>query len=310
MSTDNPFRIGLVGAGRMGMTHLHAIGASTDVRVTGVADPDVAARASVSASGYPAYSTVSEMLSAGDLDGVLIAGPTDLHVELVEQVVSAGLPVLCEKPCGLAVTEVERCARAASAAGVVLHVAYWRRFVDELESLRQRIVDGELGDILAVNCYQWDQLPPPVEFRGRSGGIFVDMGVHEFDQIRWLTGQELTTLDVATSHLDEPIDDPDCGQLVARLDSGATALVSLGRWHPAGDTCRVEVYGTAGTAVSEFLRPSDGDQVFAAALRRQAEDFARSVIDGSGSGATVADAVTALRLAEVASARATQATPV
>jgi myo-inositol 2-dehydrogenase / D-chiro-inositol 1-dehydrogenase len=311
MSTDefSTFRLGLVGAGRMGMTHLDALAGSRAVTVVGIADPNHDVRKAVAVTGYPIYSDLGSLLDAGGVDGVLIAAPTDLHVDLVEQIVAAGVPALCEKPCGLTVAEVERCARAAAGAGVLLHVAYWRRFVAELVELRDRIVAGELGDILAVNCYQWDEAPPSEEFRSRSGGIFVDMGVHEFDQIRWITGQEFVNMGVVTSHLSEPVDDPDCGQLVARLDGGATALVSLGRWHPDGDTCKVEVYGTKGTAESVFLRPSDGDEVFAAALRLQAEDFARSVLGGSGSGATVADAVAALSLAETAAARASQTKP-
>ena len=231
---------------------------------------------------------------------MLIAVPTDQHVGVLGQVMAAGLPALCEKPCGLSVEEATACARIAASAGLVLQVAYWRRFVPALADLRQRILGGDLGDILAVNCYQWDAAPPPAEFRGSSGGIFVDMGVHEFDQVRWLTGQEFTTIKVATSAGGAAADDPDCAQLAAELDGGSTAVVSLGRWHPAGDSCRVEVFGTKGTSSLPFLDPVGGEAVFHHALRLQAEDFARSVAAGESSGATVDDAVAALRIAGLA----------
>ena len=237
------------------------------------------------------------MLAPGDIDGVLIAAPTDRHVELVRQVLAMGIPVLCEKPCGLSVGEAGECAAVARNAGLLLQVAYWRRFVPELVALRQRILAGELGDILAVNCYQWDEAPPPAAFRASSGGIFVDMGVHEFDQIRWLTGQEFATVGVAGSQLGASAADPDCAQLVATLDGGSTALVSLGRWHPGGDSCKVEVFGTRGTATSWFLNPAEGDTVLGQALRLQAEDFARAARVGTGGGASVADAVVALTVA-------------
>jgi myo-inositol 2-dehydrogenase/D-chiro-inositol 1-dehydrogenase len=295
---DGRFRLGLIGAGRMGRTHLDALADSPVITVAGVAEPGPAQRAAVRDAGIPAFASAAELLAAGGLDGALIAAPTDRHVGLVTDVLAAGLPVLCEKPCGLTVEEAAQCAAAAGAAGLVLQVAYWRRFVPELVRLRQQILGGELGDILAVNCYQWDAAPPGAEFRGSSGGIFVDMGVHEFDQVRWLTGQEFSVLKVAVAGGSAA--DPDCGQLVAELDGGSTALVSLGRWHPAGDTCAVQVFGTKGTVWSPFLQPPDGDAVFRDALRRQAEDFAACARSGHGQGATIGDAVAALTLARQA----------
>ncbi len=305
-----PFRLGLIGAGRMGRTHLTSVGASSLVAVTAVAEPDPAARAAIESTGAAVFAGPAELLEAGDLDGVLIAVPTDRHVDVLGQVMAAGLPVLCEKPCGLSVEEAAACARIAETAGLVLQVAYWRRFVPALANLRQRMLGGDLGDILAVNCYQWDAAPPPAEFRGSSGGIFVDMGVHEFDQVRWLTGQEFTAVKVASSAAGPAArggpasgtaaDDPDCAQLVAELDGGSTALVSLGRWHPAGDSCRVEVFGTKGTSSLPFLDPVGGEAVFHHALRLQAEDFARSVAAGDSTGATIDDAVAALRTAGLA----------
>jgi myo-inositol 2-dehydrogenase/D-chiro-inositol 1-dehydrogenase len=292
---DGCFRLGVIGAGRMGRTHLRAIRESQRIRVAGVVESDPRTRDLVRADGTPAYARLDELLAASPVDGILIAVPTDQHLAVVEQVLARGIPVLCEKPCGVNAAQADYCAQAAAAAGLALQVAYWRRFVPELVSLRQRIMDGELGEILAVNCYQWDETPPSAEFRGSSGGIFIDMGVHEFDQVRWLTGQEFTSVSAVRSGAG--VDgDPDCAQLVARLSGGCTAVVSLGRWYPAGDSCKVEVFGTKGNASSWFLRPSEGDAMFLAALRDQAEDFASA----ARSGASVGDAVAALTVAELA----------
>src|SRR5205823_3197017 len=103
---------------------------------------------------------------------------------------AAGISVLCEKPLGVRAADAEAAARAAEDAGIVLQVGYWRRFVPELRSLRERIAAGELGEINQLACMQWDQEPPTSQFRSHSGGIAIDMGVHEFDQTRWLVGQE------------------------------------------------------------------------------------------------------------------------
>ncbi len=299
VSPNGLFQIGLVGAGRMGRTHLEVLRDSPGIVVAGVVEPLEDVRAALPA-GTKAFAELDEMLEACELDGVLVAAPTDLHLPIVRRLMAERLPVLCEKPCGLTVEEAEECAHTAQAADQLLQVAYWRRFVPELQQLRQAMLGGELGEILAVNCHQWDASPPPAQFRDRSGGIFVDMGVHEFDQIRWLTGQEFETVKVVASRLGSTASDPDCGQIVAELDGGSTTAVSLGRWHPAGDSCKVDVFGTARSDTAWFLRPDAGDSVFRQALRLQAEDFVRAVSSGDGTGATVTDAVTALKIATLA----------
>ena len=289
------FRIGLVGAGRMGRTHLAALSESSEVEVAGVVEP----YPSQELSGVPVFATLDDLLAAVEIDAALIAVPTDQHVAVLGQVMAAGLPVLCEKPCGLNVAEATRCASIASEAGLTLQIAYWRRFVPELADLRSQIQDGKLGELLAVNCSQWDLAPPSEAFRGSSGGILADMGVHEFDQIRWLTGQEFVRMHAARS-ASAVGDDPDCAQVAAELDGGGTAVISLGRWHPAGDSVKVEVFGTKGTASSWFLRPGASEPAFHQALRLQAEDFARLVRTGEGHGARPADAIAALEAAALA----------
>jgi myo-inositol 2-dehydrogenase/D-chiro-inositol 1-dehydrogenase len=290
------FRLGLIGAGRMGQTHLRALADSSSVRVVAIADPWEPARQAVAVSGIPVYETTEAMLAAGGLDGVLIAAPTPLHLPTIRLAAAAGLPILCEKPCGLTASE----AREATACGVRLQVAYWRRFVPALQSLRARIATGEMGGIYFVASLQWDGAPPPAAFRAGSGGIFIDMGVHEFDQIRWLTGQQITALQIAvpTTSSEPPVaGDAESAQVLCTMSGGSTALVSLGRRFPIGDVCRVEVYGARDFADCRFLWPPYADEVFLAALRRQAEAFAAA----EPGGATSADAVAALDAAAEAS---------
>jgi myo-inositol 2-dehydrogenase/D-chiro-inositol 1-dehydrogenase len=304
------FELVVVGAGRIGQVHMKAVASSTVVRVSAVVEPRGAVRDELARAGMRCFAElgdlITELADAGSMqaDGVLIAAPTDRHAELVRQALAAGLPVLCEKPCGLSTAQTQACAAAAAQAGLLLQVAYWRRYVPRLQRLRARIASGEFGDILAIHCSQWDQTPPPAEFRKTSGGIFVDMGVHEFDQVRWLTGQEVYGIEAVTA--DPAVKasaDTDCGHAIARLSGGGTVVVSLGRWHPPGDICRVYVYGTKGTAKCSILQHDDGAQVLEYALRAQLEGFARAVRTGRVSGATVQDAVTALALATQASGR-------
>ena len=287
-----PFRLGLLGAGRMGRTHLAALASSEAVRIVAIADPAPAA-AGLAGSGRAVHADLDGLL-AEPLDGVLIAVPSTLHGDAIARIAAAGLPILCEKPCGVTAAEARAHAGIAAAAGIKLQVAYWRRFVPDLQAMHARIAGGTLGDILHIACHQWDGAPPSAAFRAGSGGIFVDMGVHEFDQIRWLTGQEITSIHTARAGFAPE----ECAQSLATLSGGATALISLGQHFPLGDVCRVEVFGTRDAAESRFLWPPAADAAYHDALRRQAEAFAAWVRGGPAQGATAEDAVAALEAAE------------
>jgi myo-inositol 2-dehydrogenase / D-chiro-inositol 1-dehydrogenase len=163
--------------------------------------------------------------------------------------------------------------------------------------LRERIVRGDFGDVLSVSCLQWDGEPPAAAFRARSGGVFVDMGVHEFDQARWLTSSDFTSFTaVASSVVTDPesAGDPDAAQVLAATTSGATVFVSLGRYFADGDMASVEVFGTKDHAMIVFLDPEDGERAQLEALRHQASSFADFARGGPCLGATVDDALAAL----------------
>src|ERR1700704_6652381 len=179
-------------------------------------------------------------------------------------------------------------------------MAFWRRFVPSLKRLRDRIAAGELGEIYLVACYQWDEKPPTAYFRTHSGGIFIDMGVHEFDQTRWLTGQEFGEISSLFCRVAaEPWPgDPESAQALAELSGGTTALVSLGRRFPLGDVCKVEVYGTNDAEECRFLWPPDADATFFEALKVQVESFPRHARGGPREGAGGDDAAAALEAAE------------
>jgi myo-inositol 2-dehydrogenase/D-chiro-inositol 1-dehydrogenase len=304
------FRLGLIGAGRMGRTHMRAFAGSDCITVTAIAEVSEQARRAVESSGAALYPGIGPMLDGAAVDGVLITAPSDQHGRIVSEVAARGLPTLCEKPCGVTAAQTRAAVEAATAAGVPFQVAYWRRYVPALRNLRERIAAGELGTVHLVTCYQWDLEPPPPAFRAHSGGILIDMGVHEFDQLRWLTGQDITDLSAVASGpvpdvLGEPPDqapDVDGAQVIAQLSGGGTGFISLGRYHPAGDMARAEAFGTRGTVRCDFLDPAEGERAQLEAVRLQAESFAAFARGGPCEGATGADAIAALEAAEQAGA--------
>jgi myo-inositol 2-dehydrogenase / D-chiro-inositol 1-dehydrogenase len=301
MGKHPSFRLALFGAGRMGRHHLRALAGNPTVAVTHVVEPVARARDWVAGQGLPAYSSMEDLLCDAEPDGVLVTAPTGCHAALVAAAAKAGLPVLCEKPAGLSAADARAAGETAAQAGVVLQVAYWRRFVPALQRLRDRIAAGELGDILHVAAQQWDGAPPAAGFRTGSGGIFVDMGVHEFDQVRWLTGEGIDRVEAeAARHVSDPLvrgHDVDAAQALLGLSGGATALVSLGRHFAEGDMVAVEVFGSRGHQRLIVLDPAGGETTMYEALARQAEAFVDLARSGRAGGAGIDDAVAVLEAA-------------
>jgi myo-inositol 2-dehydrogenase/D-chiro-inositol 1-dehydrogenase len=290
----------------MGRNHLRAIKESDKVQVTAIAEPGDAARESLRDTGIAIYADLEDMLESASIDAVLVCVPSDLHLKTVRTLAVNGIPTLCEKPVGVTAEEAREAAAMVAAARLPFQVGFWRRFVPMLKELRDRIRAGDLGQIYSVANFQWDGSPPGPQFRAHSGGIFVDMGVHEFDQTRWLVGQEFGEIDsLASGVATEPWPgDPESAHAMAELSGGTTAIVSLGRRFPLGDVCKVEVFGTSGAQECKFLWPPSADDTFFGALRAQAESFARHVRGAPLEGAGAEDAAAALEAAQRAAAQA------
>jgi myo-inositol 2-dehydrogenase/D-chiro-inositol 1-dehydrogenase len=300
IESRDPLRLLVIGAGRMGRVHLGAIEASGATTVA-VVEPSLESRAQLDSSSVALFRELPVALAKGGFDAALIAVPSGLHLEIVSALMDAGVPTLCEKPCGLTVGDALEAAQRARDSNVLLQVGYWRRFVPELRDLRDEIASGALGDIALALAWQWDGEPPAPHFRRTSGGILIDMGVHEFDQLRWLTGQEMSLDSVVESSVFvEPYVEGDAESVMVsgRLSGGGVAGVSLGRRYDRGDSCWVEVIGTLGSRRCEFMVGPECDEVFQRALVAQIDAFAAAVAGEVSDGATADDAVTALGIAE------------
>jgi myo-inositol 2-dehydrogenase/D-chiro-inositol 1-dehydrogenase len=306
MSTTQTTRLLLVGAGRMGQVHLRASARVDDVVFVAVADPFLSEDSADDPlwSGLELFPDIDAALAARQFDAALIATPSDLHVEVVSQLVGVGIPVLCEKPLGLTPADARAAGDAARAAGVPLQIGYWRRFVPDLVALKQRITDGELGVVTLAQAWQWDGDPPSAAFRRRSGGIVRDMGVHEIDMIRWLTGEAIEVSSAVASTVvttDEVVEsDPESVALLARLAGGGVGFVSLGRRYRDGDSCWLEVIGSKDAARVDYMRGAAGDEVFLDAIAAQLGAFGELVRGADQRGATAEDAEQALSALEAA----------
>jgi len=295
-----PFRFGLIGGGRMGRTHLRGLEGSTEVEIVAVTETVEGAAASLREQGLPVFSSAEEMFDAADLDGVLIAVPTPQHIDTTRKALEAGLPVLCEKPFGLVPDDARAAGKLAGDKGLALQIAYWRRFVPQLSALRSDLVDGKYGAVHFLVSSQWDEAPPPLSFRNDSGGIYIDMGVHEIDQTLWLLGQDITEYKTQSfPTIEDPgvQNDPDSTQALVRLSGGTSAVITLGRFYKGGDIVSVALFGSRGHARFDVVSPETGEGPQLSALKRQAEAFARYARGAAQEGTTAEEAARVLELA-------------
>ena len=295
-----PFRFGLIGGGRMGRTHLRGLEASKEVEVVAVTEPAESAAISLRDEGLPVFPTVEEMFAEAGLDGVLIAVPTPQHIDTTRKALEAGLPVLCEKPFGLVPDDARAAGKLASDKGLALQVAYRRRFVPQLSTLRSDLVNGQYGTVHFVVCSQWDEAPPPLSFRNDSGGIYIDMGVHEIDQILWLLGQDIIdykSQSFPTTEDPGAQNDVDSAQALVMLSGGTSTVLSLGRFYKGGDIVSVELFGSRDHARFDVVSPETGEGPQLLALKLQAEAFARHARGAAPEGTTAEEAARVLELA-------------
>ncbi|MDQ7028819.1 MAG: Gfo/Idh/MocA family oxidoreductase [Ardenticatenia bacterium] len=247
----------LLGLGRMGRFYLHLFhtALAPRARVLAVADPHIAELTSVLADYEVPHAFVDphEALSLPGADAVLIASPTSTHVQLVEAAAREGLPIFCEKPLALTQEEHVAALRIVRRAGVPLQVGFMRRFDPAYRRAFELIVDGEIGKPILFKAIGRDPTCPPAHFADphKSGGLILDMGIHDFDLARWLMGSEVERVSAEGGLLACPelaeVGDIDVAVVNLRFVSGAVGNVDVGRTAVYGYDIFTEVLGTDGS---------------------------------------------------------------
>ncbi len=253
-------RIGLLGAGRIGQTHARAVAALDNVEITAVFDPVDEAAAFVTALTGARQATVSQIMHDDKIDAVIIATPTDLHADQIEQAAQAGKAIFCEKPVDLSAERVRACLKTADKAGVKLMIGFNRRFDQNFSKVREALDAGKVGDVELVQITSRDPSAPPIDYVKRSGGLFRDMMIHDFDMARFLLGEEVVEVSATGSVLTDPAigeaGDVDTATATLRTASGKIAVITNSRRASYGYDQRVEVHGSKGMASAENMRPT------------------------------------------------------
>jgi len=243
--------VGVLGAGRIGRLHADNLLRMPGVRVKSIADP-YADFGAWPPEHIETGLDPSLVLDDPEIEAVLICSPTPTHAPFTEAAAAAGKHIFCEKPIDLDPDRIRRTLEVVDAAGVKLQVGFNRRFDPTFSRVRQAVVDGDVGDIHIVKITSRDPEAPPVEYVESSGGIFLDMTIHDFDMVRYLTGSEVEEVHAMGAVLINPAigeaGDVDTAVTTLKMASGALAVIENSRQAVYGYDQRVEVFGSKGSA--------------------------------------------------------------
>ena len=265
-------RLGLLGAGRIGKVHAKAISANAGARLVAVADAFPAAATALADHYGCEVRSIAAILAAKDIDAVVICTPTDTHAELIEKFARAGKAIFCEKPIDLSLARVKACLKVVRDSKATLMVGFNRRFDPHFGAVRAAIDAGTIGAVEMVTIISRDPGAPPADYITRSGGIFRDMTIHDFDMARFMLGEEISAVSAQASVLTDPniakLGDFDSVSVMLTTASGKHCTISNSRRATYGYDQRVEVHGSLGSVAAENQRPVSIEVATAAGYTR------------------------------------------
>jgi myo-inositol 2-dehydrogenase/D-chiro-inositol 1-dehydrogenase len=253
-------KFAVLGCGRIGRMHALNLARHPRVELAYVYDLAPATAAAVAeATGARQAGTVEEILSAGAVAAVLIASPTDTHLDLLVRAVEAGKAVLCEKPIDLDLAKVDASWARIKAHDPTIMVGFNRRFDASFKAVRERIRAGEIGKLEQVIITSRDPGPAPIAYIKTSGGLFRDMTIHDFDLARYLMGDIQAVHAIGANLVDPAIaqaGDIDAAMITLIATSGALCQISNSRRSAYGYDQRIEAFGEKGMLQAGNQRPT------------------------------------------------------
>lgn len=262
--SNKSISIGIIGAGRIGK--LHAENLATRIhgaRLAGVADVNLAAAQEVAAQFHVPLATADyhQLLAAPDIDAIAICSATDTHAQIIQDAAARGKHIFCEKPIDLDLKRIQQALDAVTKAGVKFQVGFNRRFDPSFAKARELVVTGKIGAPHLVRITSRDPAPPSLAYVKVSGGIFLDMTIHDFDMVRFLSGSEPVEVFAVGNALVDPeigrAGDVDTCIVTLRLENGALATIDNSRQAVYGYDQRVEVFGSAGMVAVSNRTPDN-----------------------------------------------------
>lgn len=246
--------IGIIGAGRIGKLHAESITYHIkEAAVLAVADPKTDEAVSEWAKGLgikKIYSDYHQILDDSSIQAVLICSSTDTHADIAVEAIKAGKHIFCEKPVSQDLAKIRQVMEALKDSKVKFQVGFNRRFDHNFEAVRNAVAEGRIGDVHIVKITSRDPAAPPLEYVKVSGGMFLDMTIHDFDMVRYLTSSEAAEVYASGAALVNPAikdaGDIDTVVITIKLANGALAVIDNSRKADYGYDQRAEVFGSKG----------------------------------------------------------------
>ena len=313
--------VALFGAGRIGKIHAGNLVRQPDVRLKYVVDVDAGAARALADSHGAKVANGDAVFGDATVKVIVIASSTDTHADLILRAAAAGKAIFCEKPVDLALDRAKTCAQAVAKAEVPCLIGFQRRYDPTFSALKARIDAGEIGAPEMLVVTSRDPGAPPAEYLKRSGGIFKDMLIHDFDIFRWILDDEAETVYATGSVLTDPsiatVGDIDATAVTIRTKKGRLAQINTIRRAAYGYDQRFEVIGAKGMLQAGNHKPTEvvawnGTAVAAdkpehffleryrAAYAAEMAHFFDALAKGTPIRTSIDDGVKALALAEAA----------
>lgn len=260
-------KVGIIGAGRIGQVHMNSIVTRVpNAQIKAVADPFLSADADRKAKECGAEYTTKdyrEVLADPGIDAVIICSSTDTHSPISIEAIKAGKHVFCEKPIDHDVEKIKEVMEALKGTGLKYQVGFNRRFDHNFEAVQKAVADGKVGNPHIIKITSRDPEPPSIDYVKVSGGMFLDMTIHDFDMVRFLAGCDAEEVYVQAATLVDPeigeAGDVDTAIITLKMENGALAVIDNSRKAAYGYDQRAEVFGSEGMV--EMKNDSDSTAV-------------------------------------------------
>jgi len=253
MSNLKIIKVGVIGAGRIGKIHAaNLANRIPGVEVVAIADPNLDAAKDLAeqlhVSAY--YKDYRKILDDKSIDAVAICSSTDTHARFMTEAAEAGKHIFCEKPVDHSLEKIDKALAAVKKAGVKCQIGFNRRFDPNFKKVRQMVNEGKVGEVQILRITSRDPAPPPVSYVKVSGGMFLDMTIHDFDMARYLSGSEVVEVFAAGGVMVDPeigeAGDIDTAVITLKFANGAIGTIDNCRKAVYGYDQRVEVFGSKG----------------------------------------------------------------
>ncbi len=250
---NRKIKLGVIGAGRIGKVHVATLVLGVpEAEVVVITDTDMS-RATSLADTYGIQAVANdydEVVKNPEVEAVVICSPTDTHADYIIKAAQAGKHIFCEKPVDLSLDVIQKALDAVEKAGVELMVGFNRRFDTNFMKMKQMVDEGKVGEPHILKITSRDPAPPPAEYSAVSGGMFLDMTIHDFDMARYIVDSEVTEVFTKATVLVDPeigkAGDVDTAIITLTFENGAIGVIDNSRKAVYGYDQRLEIFGSKG----------------------------------------------------------------